>query len=287
MITWDISNGSIEAHLVQLEAVFITKKYKEEGEKVACVLQSLTGRAKTVLEELTPTDKETYKALKDALIDRFGSTKSAQQYAVQLLAYKQEPDQTVASVHYEILRLISKAYPEIKDLETRKTLATSFFRKALRYDIRSKIDLTMDDSETLDNLLKRAKHFEQSCSLETSNANTVINAVSLTNPTENPGATTADEDKSDDRLSTLETQMEKLTVAVMKMSQGQSLPRRRSSAPPRCFNCHQIGHFARNCHRKNFDQTSGRGDAVNCFRCGKFGHRANACTTVLPPNQGN
>ena len=81
MITWDISSGSIEAHLAQLEAVFITKKYKEDSEKVACVLQSLTGCAKTVLEELTADDKETYDAVKDALIARLGSTKSAQQYA--------------------------------------------------------------------------------------------------------------------------------------------------------------------------------------------------------------
>ena len=53
-----ITCGSIEAHLGQLEAVFITKKYKKDSERVACVLQSLTGRAKTVLEELTAPIKK-------------------------------------------------------------------------------------------------------------------------------------------------------------------------------------------------------------------------------------
>ena len=121
-------------------------------------------------------DKETYDAVKDALIARFGSTKSTQQYAVQ---YAVQHVGVQARTRSECgfralrliksLRLISKAYPDIKDPATHKTLAVSFFRKALRHDIRSKIDLTMDDeSATLDNLLKRAKNFEQSSSLETS-----------------------------------------------------------------------------------------------------------------------
>ena len=184
-------------------------------------------------------DKETYDAVKDALIARFGSTKSTQQYAVQ---YAVQHVGVQARTRSECgfralrliksLRLISKAYPDIKDPATHKTLAVSFFRKALRHDIRSKIDLTMDDE------------------------------------------------------SASETQMEKLTVAVMEMSKGEALSPSRSR-PPVATTVIKIGHIARNCQHRNFDQTSTRRNAVTCFRCGKFGHRATSCSVVFPPNQGN
>ena len=212
------------------------------------------------------------------MIARFGSTKSTQQYAGELLAYRQAADQSVASLHYEILRLVSKAYPDIKDAVAQKTLAVSFFRKALRSDIRSKIELTMDESASLENLLKRAKQFEQLSSLDQPPA--VVNAVSS-----EPAVTSATESTSDSSLAALTAQVEQLTVAVMKMSSSQvnqnqnreNLPRS-NPRTTRCYICHRVGHIAPNCQRRNFNALgSARRDAVTCFRCGNFGHRAASC----------
>ena len=78
----------------------------------------------------------------------------------------------MASLPYEMFRLVSEAYSDIRDV-----VALSFFRQALRSDIRSKIELTVDESDSLEKRLKCAKQFQQLFSLDQPPA--VVNAVSL------------------------------------------------------------------------------------------------------------
>ena len=53
----------------------------------------------------------------------------------------------------------------------------------------------------------------------------------------------------------------------------------RSAGPPRCWNCNEEGHMARDCRKER--KRAFKGSKPKCFYCQKEGHLANKCYARL------
>ena len=209
---------------------------------------SLKGSARSVLADMTFTQRRDYKTLKDALTQHFCPPQRVQLYQAELKARKRRPGESLAELGRDVARLIRLAFPTA-DLATREMVGINAFLDAIPGPaIEVRLNVLRGHPTTLLEAVALAMEVDALLEAEAKKRpggwKTGVHHVDY------------DADKASmERLNALVERLEK-QVRDLSNREPRSSPRSTEPARPaphrqpevrKCYNCGAPGHFTREC----------------------------------------
>ena len=211
-----------------------------EAIKLAKLPTLLEGEALAVWLDLAPEDQRHYDTAKEKILGRMSPVKFVS--LEEFHARKLLPGESLSVFVHQLKRLLNQAMPTV-DAGTKGQLLLHQFVTGLPSRV-SKQLRAVGEINDLDKVLERAKLLltmdeqEQTAAIKT---------------TERPL-----------EMEVLQQQVSVLSEQVAALTSR--LPRGRSTALRRCYNCRQPGHLQRNCPEQR-----------RCYSCGRQGHTTREC----------
>ena len=228
-----------------------------DDDSLANMKACLTGNAANVLWD-TPTEKQnTLQKLIDILSTRFGNAGMAERYRCELRSRRRLPGETLQSLHQDVQRLTSLAFQgpwnEATDIIARDAFIDALQNKDLALKVREREPLSLDSAVKtalrLESYVQQSTTNEERGKIETTQIRVAVH----------------DEQQTNTLIDQLKRQLENTQARLNKLEQQKRhepdtgheengrLPRkgnRESNSSSKCFNCDEVGHFARNCPKK-------------------------------------
>ena len=270
--TYD-GTGLWNDYLSHFESVSLINHWTDL-EKGLYLAASLRGQAQGVLGNQATGDRQNYQKLVQALQDRFAPSNQTELYRAHLRERRQKASETLPEMGQDIRRLTNLAYPTASS-ELKEVLATEQFLDGL-FDPEMRLKIKQARPVNLNDAIQRAVELE------------AFNRAERRRK-ENVHDIDKDSSEKGSRLETWMTEIQKslglLQQEMQSLKQGQSQgqgrdgPTRRynnrdgdrgsgsldqkrgpGNGPVnrdrRCYNCHSLGHIARDCpNRKDEDDT--------------------------------
>ncbi|VDI48460.1 Hypothetical predicted protein [Mytilus galloprovincialis] len=128
------------------------------GDKGLYLAVALRGQAQGILGDLPIDKQQNYKALVNALEQRFAPPNQTELYRVQLTERRQKASESLPELGQSIRRLINQAYPTVPE-DVRDTLAKQYFIEALA-DSEMRIRIKQSRPHGLNDALRVAVELE-------------------------------------------------------------------------------------------------------------------------------
>jgi hypothetical protein len=125
---------------------------------------SLRGQAQTVLGNVRPDSKRTYRELSDALESRFAPANQTELYRAMLREKRQKPQESLPELGESIRRLAHLAYPTAPGDVTEMIANDRFVDELANFDMRLRIQQSRPKS--LDDVIRFAVEIEAFCRAE-------------------------------------------------------------------------------------------------------------------------
>ena len=224
----------------------------DEAQKLQWLRVRVTGRAQKALHRLPAPTSTSYEATRDALRARFEPDSRHTRYQAEFQSRRRRAGEGWADFADDLRTLADKAYPNLQE-EARERLSINAYltqlpQPQISFSVRQKQPSTLDEAV--------AATLEMESYLPVPPPQGVSPCLP-TGSSEPPSLMNVD---SVDQMTQLKTMVEKLTGQVEKLqlmvdqqpprapsrdNEPTRMPRRRFSG--QCWNCHEVGHLARNC----------------------------------------
>ena len=225
-----------------------------DDDKMELLWIHLEGTALNYVENIPEGSVTTYEELCGTLESRFGERNMAEIFKAELRRRARRPGESLPELGQDIRRLITNAYPRIRQ-EGLEELAVEKFREAI-LDPAVRLAVFQSKPQTLDEAVRAAVEAESWHISEGQHQREQVRAAGETprttmRTTHEPHSThhVPRPTYHDVALEQLTAGLEQLAKTVERIQEN-SQKRRRPEGNARCYNCQQEGHFARNCPAK-------------------------------------
>ena len=239
------------------ESVADINKWETNAEKLKWLKVRLTGRAMKAFRQLPEAARRDYKEAKKALRKRFEPESRKSLYVAELQMRRRRKGEDWATFGEELKLIAEKAYPDL-EANAREQIAlnqylTSITNPQVAFSVRQQRPTTVDRAVTI--TLEMESYLGP-----TMNTVAQVGATIGCDVDETVGSKVAVVAK-DATLELLQRLTDRLDRLESKLCGGaeSNKSRRPRSSTVTCWNCHEEGHFARDCERNR--QLSAR--AVN------------------------
>ena len=252
-----------ESFISSFRSLASTCKWNEREQRFRLLACLRGDAADFVFQQLGEEIVADFDKLTAALESRFGCRKSASTFVSQLESRRLGVKESIADYAADIRRLATFGYPTA-DASTLDTIATRHFLRGLG-DNNMSMAIGMHEPKTLQQareIAERYHHLREEA--VRSNSRGGVRSISSSDST----AVTEEKLVGIERrlMSNIEDKIAKLSEEIRKLrsdsyesrpTYGQSRqtrgrPQARSSFPPRCYECQELGHIARNCPRRQY-----------------------------------
>lgn len=235
--------GEWSAFLVQFQAWLRLSQYDaEECKHMWCDLLGLAleGEAQLFYSGLATTDREDYNALLDKLGKRFSGEGTAEVFKAKLQAVRRrEYGENLPKLRDSLWLMVRKGYPSLAR-DAQEQLALDALLRAVDPELR--VQCAMKDCTTLDGAVAVMERYEAVTQPEAERRKRPVKAA-VPEPV-------IDITVLEAHHKAMQTLCEKMTNFLDQRSNRRGGPSRPRAANGECFNCHEMGHFARECPKK-------------------------------------
>ena len=216
--------------------------------KAQILCLSLRGAAQGILLSLQPQQREDYTEVTSALRQHFCPAEKVFVYQAELQARRLQEGEDLAELARDIRTKTRLAYPEA-DTKTLDSLMQQYFVSSLG-DKEQRLSVAKSHPRNLTQALAFATEYESIMKAESGKSGEKKKVRQTKNEDVNPS------------MEEIYKKIEALSTKISKMGVTTG-PRRipRDKSQVQCYACNELGHYARECTKKEEDKNTGAGNA--------------------------
>jgi len=213
-----------------------------ESDKLFRLTSSLRGEAaEFAFNQLTPKTLSAYVSLKYALEVRFKERRTASSYLNELESRRYTPKEKLLEYAADVKRLVLKGYPTA-DEETREAISVRCFLKGFQ-DQNMAVAVGMKDPQTVNDAREMIETYNSLKDDVGRGQKVNVRAIQPGKQAKNASPMT-------------EQDIRRIVLEVLKQHRESEKREKLDKRPVmskvniECFKCHQLGHYANECHQK-------------------------------------